>query len=196
MKTLGEIFPSLLENSGLSDLVLRGEVLKVHIANEARSVTLWVKFDGLVERKVLFDMEFKCAKALNISLVRIIPKFSPELFNEKYFSQIYLAIKRDIPSINGTLDNAEVLYKNNELTINLLNGGKSVLDAKGFDKALINKLAEEFGLNVKINYSGVFSVSEGSEEYQSVIKNAEEQIQRENNLKAAQFFREEEENSN
>ncbi len=196
MKTLGEIFPSLLENSDLSKEILRGEVVKVHIINEARSVTLWVKFDGLVERKVLFDLENKCAKALNISFVRIVPKFSSDLFSAKYFSQIYLAIKREIPSINGTLDNAEVTFEDNTLTINLLNGGKALLDAKGFDRALINRIAEEFSINVNLNYTGVFEVSEGSDEYQSVIKNAEKQIQRENNLNAVQIFKDEEENSN
>ena len=69
-----------------------------------------------------------------------------------------------MPSINGTLNNAEVRFENNTLTINLLNGGKTLLDSKGFDKALIKLISEEFNLCISVNYTGTFEVEENSEE--------------------------------
>ena len=195
MKTIGEVFSSLFGTADFPQSVSNGVITKLNIAAEARSVTLGVNFDGLVERNVLFEAENKIAKILQISTAIIMPHFPSELFTVDYFPQLYIAIKREIPSINGTLNNAEVKFEDNTLTINLLNGGKSLLDAKGFDKALKNKIAEEFDLHVNVAYSGTLEIEADSSEYRDAIKSAEEQVQRENLAKAADFYREEAENS-
>lgn len=117
------------------------------------------------------------------------------MFNTTYFPQLYLSIKREIPSVNGTLTNANVSFSDNTLTIELQNGGKSLLDAKGFDKALVNLIAEEFDLHLSINYTGTLEVNADSDEYKEVIKSAEQQMQREQLAKAADFYKEEEETS-
>lgn len=192
MKTLGEVFNSQF-GTQLSIAVSNGLLTKLNIHKEARCITIWVKFDGLIERNELFNAEKSIALAMNINSVTIKPLFSSELFSADYFSQLYLAIKRDIPSINGTLNNAEVTFDGKDITINLLNGGKSLLDSKNFDKALARIIFEEFNLNVGVKYTGTFEVDAESTEYQAAIKNAQEQITRENLEKAAQFYQEEKE---
>lgn len=195
MKTIGEVFSSLFGTACFSQTVSNGVITKLNIATEARSVTLWVNFDGLVERNMLFDAEQAIAKILQVSSAVIKPHFPSSLFSAEYFSQLYIAIKREIPSINGTLNNAETKLDDNILTINLLNGGKSLLDAKGFDKALKNIIYEEFDLHIDVKYSGTLEIKADSSEYVDAIKNAEKQVQRENLSKAADFYREETENS-
>lgn len=195
MKTIGEVFSSLFGTADFPQSVSYGVITKLNIAAEARSVTLWVNFDGLVERNMLFEAENAIAKILKVSSAVIKPHFPSELFTAAYFPQLYIAIKREIPSINGTLNNAEVKFEDNTLTINLLNGGKSLLDAKGFDKALKNKVAEEFDLHINVAYSGTLEIEADSSEYRDAIKSAEEQVHRENLAKAADFYREEAENS-
>ena len=194
MKTIGEVFKSLFGVGDFPQSISNGVITKLNIVSEARSVTLWVNFDGLVERNILFDAESKIAKALKVSSVEIKPHFRAELFSKDYFPQLYLAIKHEIPSINGTLNNAEVTFENNELIINLLNGGKNLLDAKGFDKSLVKHIADEFDLHISVRYTGVFEVEAESTEYLDAIKSAEVQMHRENMAKAADFYREEEEN--
>ena len=195
MKTIGEVFSSLFGTADFSQSVSNGVITKLNIATEARSVTLGVNFDGLVERNVLFDAENAIAKILKVSSVVIKPHFSSELFSADYFPQLYIAIKREIPSINGTLNNAEIKFEDNTLAINLLNGGKSLLDAKGFDKALKNIIAEEFDLHINVAYSGTLEIEADSSEYRDAIKSAEEQVQRENLAKDAEFYRGEAEKS-
>ncbi|MGN0490779.1 PolC-type DNA polymerase III [Ruminococcus sp.] len=195
MKTIGEVFSSLFGTADFHQSVSNGVITKLNIATEARSVTLWVNFDGLVERNMLFEAENAIAKILKVSSAVIKPHFPSELFTAAYFPQLYIAIKREIPSINGTLNNAEVKFEDNTLTINLLNGGKSLLDAKDFDKALKNKVAEEFDLHINVAYSGTLEIEADSSEYRDAIKSAEEQVHRENLAKAADFYREEAENS-
>lgn len=189
MKTLGEVFDSQF-GINLSQQISQGELTQLNINKQARLITLAVKFNGLVERNTLFDTEKLITKTLAYHTV-IKPHFPTELFSADYFPQLYAAVRRDIPSINGTLNNAEVSFENNTLTINLLNGGKTLLDSKGFDKALIKLISEEFNLYISVNYTGTFEVEENSEEYKAAIQDAQEKINRENLQKAAEFYQEE-----
>lgn len=189
MKTLGEVFDSQF-GINLPQQISQGELTQLNINKQARLITLAVKFNGLVERNTLFDTEKLITKALAYHTV-IKPHFPTELFSADYFPQLYAAVRRDIPSINGTLNNAEVRFENNTLTINLLNGGKTLLDSKGFDKALIKLVSEEFNLYISVNYIGTFEVEENNEEYKAAIQDAQEKINRENLQKAAEFYQEE-----
>lgn len=189
MKTLGEVFDSKF-GIKLPQKISQGELTQLNINKQARLITLTVKFNGLVERNTLFDTEKLITKALAYHTV-IKPHFPTELFSADYFPQLYAAVRRDVPSINGTLNNAEVRFENNTLTINLLNGGKTLLDSKGFDKALIKLISEEFNLYISVNYTGTFEVEENSEEYKAAIQDAQEKINRENLQKAAEFYQEE-----
>lgn len=189
MKTLGEVFGSQF-GIKLSQQISQGELTQLNINKQARLITLAVKFNGLVERNTLFNTEKLITKTLAYHTV-IKPHFPTELFSADYFPQLYAAVRRDIPSINGTLNNAEVRFENNTLTINLLNGGKTLLDSKGFDKALIKLISEEFNLYISVNYTGTFEVEESSEEYKAAIQDAQEKINRENLQKAAEFYQEE-----
>ena len=189
MKTLGEVFDSQF-GIKLPQQTSQGELTQLNINKQARLITLAVKFNGLVERNTLFDTEKLITKTLAYHTV-IKPHFPTELFSADYFPQLYAAVRRDIPSINGTLNNAEVRFENNTLTINLLNGGKTLLDSKGFDKALIKLISEEFNLYISVNYTGTFEVEENSEEYKAAIQDAQEKINRENLQKAAEFYQEE-----
>lgn len=195
MKKLGEVFNPLLDKSQLSAEVSNGVLTKLNICNEARSITLSVSFDGLIERNKLFNAEKQIAKVLCLGSAVIEPTFPPQLFSADYFPQLYLAIKRNIPSINGTLNNAEVSFDGTNLLINLLNGGKSLLDAKGFDKALIKLVANEFNIHIGVIYSGTFEADVESDEYKESIKNAEEKMHRVELEKAADFYNEAEETS-
>lgn len=189
MKTLGEVFDSQF-GIKLPQQISQGDLTQLNINKQARLITLAVKFNGLVERNTLFDAEKLITNALAYHTV-IKPHFPTELFSADYFPQLYAAVRRDIPSINGTLNNAEVRFENNTLTINLLNGGKTLLDSKGFDKALIKLVSEEFNLYISVNYTGTFEVEENSEEYKAAIQDAQEKINRENLQKAAEFYQEE-----
>ncbi len=191
MKSLGELFGSFEECGGVPQDILSGVVTKVNILNEVRVVTLNVKFSGLIGYAQLFVAEKSFSSALNASVV-IKPRFDAGLFSADFFPQLYAAVRREMPSINGTLNNAEVRLDGSTLVITLQNGGKALLDAKGFDSALTRIISEHFGLDLNIRYEGVFEVTDQSEEYKAAMQNAHKQIKREALAKAADFFREDE----
>lgn len=189
MKTLGEVFSSQF-GINLPQQASKGELTQLDINKQSRLIILSVNFSELIGRDLLFEAEKSITKVLAYHAV-IKPHFPTELFSADYFPQLYTAVRRDIPSINGTLNNAEVKFENNTLTINLLNGGKTLLDSKGFDKALVKQIYEEFNLHISVIYTGIFEVEENNEEYKAAIQNAQEKINRENLQKAAEFYQEE-----
>lgn len=189
MKTLGEVFSSQF-GINLPQQASKGELTQLDIDKQSRLIILSVNFSELIGRDLLFEAEKSITKVLAYHAV-IKPHFPTELFSADYFPQLYTAVRRDIPSINGTLNNAEVKFENNTLTINLLNGGKTLLDSKGFDKALVKQIYEEFNLHISVIYTGIFEVEENNEEYKAAIQNAQEKINRENLQKAAEFYQEE-----
>lgn len=179
MKTLGEVFNPYLADKPLADDISSAELLKLNINSNNRSITMTARFGGLVLRDNLFAAEKQISKSeLNLGSVRINPIYDSKLFSADYFPELYKAVKRDIPSINGTLNNAFVTYEEGNLQITLNNGGKSLLDAKGFDKALKRLVAEEFSLEINIIYTGTLEVDGQSEEYMQAMKNAAEKIER------------------
>lgn len=189
MKTLGEVFSSQF-GINLPQQASKGELTQLDINKQSRLIILSVNFSELIGRDLLFEVEKSITKVLAYHAV-IKPHFPTELFSADYFPQLYTAVRRDIPSINGTLNNAEVKFENNTLTINLLNGGKTLLDSKGFDKALVKQIYEEFNIHISVIYTGTFEVEENNEEYKAAIQNAQEKINRENLQKAAEFYQEE-----
>jgi DNA polymerase-3 subunit alpha (Gram-positive type) len=179
MKTLGEVFNPYLADKPLADDISSAELLELNINTNNRSIAMTAGFGGLVKRDSLFVAEKQISKSeLNLGSVRINPIFSPNLFSADYFPELYKAVKRDIPSINGTLNNAFVTYEEGNLQITLNNGGKSLLDAKGFDKALKRIIKDEFSLEINIIYTGTLEIDGQSEEYVQAMKNAAEKIER------------------
>ena len=187
MKTLGSLFSPFGDCAKISDAILKGEVTDVKINNEVRLISLNVNFDTYIACDELIKTEKVFSKALNSSVI-IKPKYPPELFSADHFQSLYTTVKREMPSINGTLNNAEVTYENNELTIRLNNGGKALLDAKEFDKALERIILEQFSLSVRVKYTGVFEVTQNSEEYRLAMKSAEEKVMREQYMRSAEYY--------
>ena len=190
MKKLGEVFNPYLLDSKLPDEISGGLLEKLNINSKTRSISLSVHFERLISRDTLFSAEKQIAMStLTLGSVRIHPVFDSSLFNAEYFPELYKAIKREIPSIHGTLNNAFVDYDGKNIRISLNNGGKSLLDAKGFDKAFTKLVNDEFGIHVGVVYDGTLEVEAESEEYIQSIKNAEEKIHREAIQKAEEFYK-------
>lgn len=191
MKTLADIFGSYAAFAEIPAEIAQGVVTKVKLLSEARVVTLWVDFAALTPREQLLGAEKQFSKMLDAS-VCLKPHFGAALFTADYFPHLYTAVRREMPSINGTLHNAEVRLDGDRLLIHLHNGGKALLDAKGFDAALKRLIAEEFDLQLSVVYTGTFE-ARNDDAYQQVMQNAQKQLTREKLQQEAAFFQEEEE---
>ena len=195
MNTFGKIFGEEL-NIQLNKDIAEGIINGISLNKEARIMTINASFNNLISGKELLYTEEKIRKSsLALSNVYIKPKFPQELFNPSYFQDLVLQVKKHIPSINGTLKDADVKVYGNNLTIHLKNGGKAILDEKGFDNYLYNLIKEQFGLEFTIRYDGVTIIDQNNKVYIEKQKNVEEKIHRENVEKLNHFYEEEADNA-
>lgn len=192
MKTIGEIFATQLDlklNKDVADGLLCSDIV---LNKTARIMTINVFFEKLISGAELFKLEeaIKNSK-LQLTSVFVVPHFPKELFDPSYFQDLVAQVKRKIPSINGTLKDADVQIYGNNLRISLKNGGKAILDEKGFDQYLANLIKEEFSIDFNITYDGVTVIDKDNKVYVENQKNVEEKIHRENVEKMNHFFDEE-----
>ena len=187
MKTLGSIFGASVGNTKIPDRISGGVVARVNINSEVRIIKLWVHFNALVSFDDLTRTEKLYSKELDSSVV-IMPHFGRDLFTVKYFPELYKEARRVHPSINGTLNNADVTLQGKDLLITLHNGGKTILDAKNFDKTLQKLISEQFDMTVNIKYDGVLEMTEDNDVYRQQMQSAQKQVQRQQLEQSAQDY--------
>jgi DNA polymerase-3 subunit alpha (Gram-positive type) len=120
-------------------------------------------------------------------------RYTPEMFDPGYFTELVAALKAETPSINGTLDGAVLERADyHTLRVNLTSGGVSLLKAQGFDTALSDLIYREFGVRYEIVYDGVTELSADDSQYQERIANAQKKIERKKLDELTRLFSDEE----
>ncbi len=192
MNKLSDIFSKYL-SSPIVDTVSDGEVTDIKINKENRIIDIYVKFDKLVLAQDIFDTQnlIKSSDVL-FNSVTIHPVYNRELFDVSYFSQLVEFLKVDIPSLNGTLNDASLDRVDDRLLIMLKHGGLSLLIAKNFSPLLSNMIRDMFSLSFEINYGGVTEIDINSQEYQDQMENVEKKIERQKLEELSQMFEYEE----
>jgi DNA polymerase-3 subunit alpha (Gram-positive type) len=138
---------------------------------------LSVSFGVCVAAEVIKELEKKIENSsLGISSVRISPLFPKETFCENAFEGIAAELKRRDASINGTLKDCEIKYKNNILLISLAHGGLELLNSRKADMAIASIIKEQYDTDVKVEFSGVTTIESMSET--SVASIEKEQIKK------------------
>jgi len=166
LKTFKQIFSEYIDIKSLPSEILDGEVTGVTIDSNKRIMEIELTLQFLLERQKLFDAENVIkASPLSLRLVHIKPRFPQQAFTPNYFDQLVLQLKREIPSLNGTVADATAAVKDNTIVINLNHGGHGILLSKGFDKSLKNIISREFDLHFNVEFTGVLSVDADNPNY-------------------------------
>ncbi|MGN0519825.1 MAG: PolC-type DNA polymerase III, partial [Candidatus Fimenecus sp.] len=84
--------------------------------------------------------------------VEIHPKFDGALLSGKYASELIAYLKKQVAVANGFLDDSEWDFKENEITVTLQHGGKSILDEAKCAAVLENCIAARFDRRVCVRF--------------------------------------------
>lgn len=141
--------------------------IKVYKSLSKISVDLFSN-KGIITKSVLTAAENMLKEKLNLKNFQILTKYSPNLFNEKYFKEIIYILEIEGVPVKGFLDNAKVEYINNKLDIELACGGYDILNTTGCIKKIKNIIYQEFTLNVDVSFSGMLNIDKESEEYKKI----------------------------
>ncbi len=159
MALFKDLFFDVLNFEKMPDVLRDAEVINIRYEKNLRKITVNLKLSSLIDRKSLYSVEDEIKNSiLSPYIVSINPKYSGELFISQYYPQLIIQLKKETPSFNGSLNDSDITINGDVITVNLKHGGKSILQKKGFDKALAHIINDEFGLQFRIEYDGVLEV--------------------------------------
>ena len=155
-------------------------VNSIKVNRDNRTLQIYIKPRTLLSRSDVMQAQQAIASAgVGADRTVIHPCYEPEMFQLSYFGELVAALKEEKPSLNGTLDDAELEFAGEHtLRVNLAHGGMSLLVAQEFEQALADLIEREFSLRFEIEYGGVTQLNADDKEFVESITNAEKKIER------------------
>lgn len=189
MNLFSSIFSEYIDCSQLNSSIVNGEIKSVNIDSEKRIMTIKMFFQKLVNAEEFIKTEKLLeASELNLHIVYLEPMFPSALFSVDYYPQLILLLKREIPSLNGTVSDSTACLEDNKLTITLKHGGHSILMAKGFNTALENLIARVFDLDCYVYFDGLMSLEADNPVYIEKQQNVEKKQIRDKQIEALEDY--------
>lgn len=172
MELFGDYFGSYLSEYDLS--VLGGAQIKRFAVQKGKRELLVVLSAGeLIDYSVIESAEKSIKEAMQLSAVRIQPRYLSSLFEEAYLQSIIAFVKRENTAANGFFEGATAQLSGSELTIHLVNGGLQIMLAQKVNTDIENVIFELFGLQLSVSL-----VEDGDYDVEEQAKKAYELIRR------------------
>jgi len=157
--------------SELPESVLSGEIFKLTYTENLESIRFHARFDEVVPSDDIFAFEKAVEAAIKVEQVRLACRYPSGKFGMDCYGELIKLLKRDIPVVNGFLDDADVSLGNGELRIRIVHGGRDILDKFNFCTGFSRMIYNQFGERVKVVLDGDTSVS--AEQYDEMIERLE-----------------------
>ncbi len=136
------------------------ELLKLGIDKEKNELEITLKFDRVMDRIALFDLEKELRQGMGLQKLLIYPKYRPDLFAVSYFESLKTALKRQYGVINGYFDDAVPTLEGQTLTIELAHGGLHILQEVGIAGKITKLIHDEFSTTISVAFSGKTEVTQ------------------------------------
>ena len=157
--------------SELPESVLSGEIFKLTYTEDLHSIRFHARFDGIVPADDIFAFEKAVEAAVKVDQARLECRYPEDRFGMDCYGELLKLIKRDIPVVNGFLDDADVQLGSGELRIRIVHGGRDILDKFGFCLRFGRMIYNQFGVRIKVVLEGDSSVSR--EQYDEMMERIE-----------------------
>ena len=149
-------------------------IFKLTYTENLESIRFHALFPEIVPSDDIFAFEKAVEAAIKVEQVRLACRYPSEKFGMDCYGELVKLLKRDIPVVNGFLDDAEVQLSNGELRIKIVHGGRDILDRFYFCQNFSRMIYNQFGVRVKVVLDGESSVSE--EQFDEMIERIEADI--------------------
>ena len=143
----------------LPESVLSGEIFKLTYSENLENIRFHARFEELVPSDDIFAFEKAVEAAIKVEQVRLACRYPSEKFGMDCYDELIKLLKRDIPVVNGFLDDADVSFVDSELRIRIVHGGREILDRYSFCRYFSQMIYNQFGVRVKVLLEGDSSVS-------------------------------------
>ena len=151
-------------NDTLREMLGNGKVMKINLDENENKLEMAVRFDLYIEDKFILEAQSAVKSVMGLGKVIINAVYPSSAYGEKCRDMLIRALKENIAAANGFLENAEFVFENEKLSINVFDGA-SLLKEADAEKILSSFIKERFEVNVSVEISGESDVKIDSPEY-------------------------------
>ena len=115
---------------------------------------------NIVPKNVINKTSEILKEKLKLNHFNIFIKYSPDLFNEKYFDELLIELSSKGVPVKGIFDSSSLNYSDNILNIELKHGGVDILNSTRCSQKIKNIILKNFNINIDITFSGILQIDE------------------------------------
>ncbi|MCR5718373.1 MAG: PolC-type DNA polymerase III [Oscillospiraceae bacterium] len=148
-------------NKDIPPSVQPGVIEEICYDKELRGdITVIARFPHIAPFADMVRFEKTTRAALELRSLRLEPRYNGELLTQECVSELVQMLKRELPIVNGFLNNADWTWEAEHIHIELNNGGYPILVKFQFTSALEKLIERVFDKKMQITFHGKDTLSE------------------------------------
>jgi DNA polymerase III alpha chain len=148
--TIGSLLKQYIDN--IPRRFEQGDIIKIE-HSDRREMYIYASFPEIYGHGECEALESSARDALQLSLFKIVPRFTPSLWGESAAFFCIDELKRSLPAVNGHFDGAEVIISENEARFSI-NKPIDFLMKNNFNERYSELVAAVFGVNITASVTG------------------------------------------
>lgn len=161
-------------NAEIPESIREGEIFRLTYSENLDHITFFANYESIVPSDDIFAFEKAVEAALRVEKIRLSCRYPSELFGMDCYGELIKLLKRDVPVVNGFLDDAEVTLSDSKLNIRIVHGGRDILDQFDFCGKFARMIYNQFGTRIAVSLDGEASVS--ANEFDQMVEKLEAEM--------------------
>ncbi|MBR6385496.1 MAG: PolC-type DNA polymerase III [Ruminococcus sp.] len=158
----------------IPESIKQGEIFKMTYSENMQNIHFYAYFQKLVPFEDIPVFEKSLQNVLKTESVRLFCRYPKEIFGKDCYELIVKLLKREESLINGFFDNAEVSFKPDSININLMHGGREILEKHSVSVRMKKLIYNMFGIDIKVNLLGGENITK--EEFDRMAEKADAEM--------------------
>ncbi|MBR5723171.1 MAG: PHP domain-containing protein, partial [Oscillospiraceae bacterium] len=138
----------------LPENVLEGKIRRVLSNRERSKLYFETEYPAPLPFAQLSETENELANRLELGSCRILCRYPAESFSAEVLPELFLTLRRELPMINGFLEDAGLELKDGVLSITLMHGGAEILEQTHFREELARAVHTIFSVPLTVQFAG------------------------------------------
>ncbi len=136
------------------------EILACDLNSESRQLTARLYSNTYIPARFVYAFRRETMQSFRLNNLQLNIKYPASAFCEQACVDLFDAIKAKFSVLNGFFNRADITLDGDTVTVSLKYGGLDEVLALGADRLFIKAVADRFGVDVQVSFSGVTETDE------------------------------------